>query len=73
MWHISEKYVSPILSIHKNATGLLNWLNREKIILNGIKFVLNDVTRLCSTAIDMVDVQGPLLPTCVNFNASIDK
>ena len=32
--------------MHKNAAGALNWLNREKIDLNGIKFVLNDVTRL---------------------------
>ena len=61
--------------MHKNAAGVLNWLNREKIVLNGIKFVLNDVTRLCSTDIDLVtvDVQGPLLLTWVNFNASMDK
>ena len=61
--------------MHKNAAGVLNWLNREKIVLNGIKFVLNDVTRLCSTDLDLVtvDVQGPLLLTRVNFNASMDK
>ena len=61
--------------MHKNAAEVLNWLNREKIVLNGIKFVLNDVTRLCSTDIDLVtvDVQGPLLLTWVNFNASMDK
>ena len=61
--------------MHKNAARVLNWLNREKIVLNGIKFVLNDVTRLCSTDIDLVTVyvQGPLLLTWVNFNASMDK
>ena len=60
--------------MHKNAAGVLNWLNREKIVLNGIKWiVLNDVTRLCSTDIVTVDVQGPLLLTWVNFNASMDK
>ena len=60
--------------MHKNAAGVLNWLNREKIVLNGIKWiVLNDVTRLCSTDISTVDVQGPLLLTWVNFNASMDK
>ena len=59
--------------MHKNAAGVLNWLNREKIVLNGIKFVLKDVTRLCSTDIVTVDVQGPLLLTWVNFNASMDK
>ena len=59
--------------MHKNAAGVLNWLNHEKIVLNGIKFVLNDVTRLCSTAIVTVDVQGPLLLTWVKFNASMDK
>ena len=59
--------------MHKNAAGVLNWLNREKIVLNGIKFVLNVVTRLCSTDIVTVDVQGPLLLTWVNFNTSMDK
>ena len=59
--------------MHKNAAGVLNWLYREKIVLNGIKFVLNDVTRLCSFDIVTVDVQGPLLITWVNFNASMDK
>ena len=73
MWHISEEDVGPIFSMHKNAAGVLNWLNREKIVLNGIKFVLNDVTRPCSTDIVTVNVQGPLLLTWVNFNASMDK
>ena len=73
MWRISEKEVSPILSMQKNAAGVLNWLNREKIVLNVIKFVLNDVIRLCSTDKFTVDVQGPLLLTWVNFNASMDK
>ena len=59
--------------MHKNAAGVLNCLNREKIVLNGIKFVLNDITRLCSTDIATVDVQGPLILTWVNFNTSMDK
>ena len=59
--------------MHKNAAGVLNWLNREKIVLNGIKFVLKDVTRLCSTDIVTVDVQGPFLLTWVNFSTSMDK
>ena len=59
--------------MHKNAAGVFNWLNREKIVLNGITFVLNDVTSLCSTDIVTVDVQGSLLLTWVNFNASMDK
>ena len=42
--------------MHKNAAGVLNWLNREKIVLNEIKFVLNDVTRLCST--DLVQIKS---------------
>ena len=46
--------------MHKKAAGVLDWLNREKIVLNGIKFVLNDVNRLCSMDVVTVDVQGPL-------------
>ena len=59
--------------MHKNVAGVWNGLNREKIVLNGMKFVLNDVTRLCSTDLVTVDVQGPLLLTWINFNASMDK
>ena len=47
VWHISQKHLCPICLPYKNAAKAWNWFDHEKIF-NGIQFVLNDVTRLCS-------------------------